>query len=74
MIPFTIEGEPLFENGDYIYIPEVKKAIVNKSGEISAYIVKDGNVIPFTLNIGEITDDERKIFLDGCLINFYADK
>ena len=25
----------------------------------------------FTLRLGELTDDERQIILDGCLINFY---
>ena len=28
----------------------------------------------FELKIGELTDDERQIILDGCLINFYRAK
>ena len=74
MLPFIFEQEPPFENGDYIFVPDVRKAIDEKKKEIPAYIVKDGKLVPFTLKMGDITDDERQIILDGCLINFYAEK
>ena len=74
MLPFIFEQEPPFENGDYIFVPDVRKAVDEKKKEIPAYIVKDGKLVPFTLKIGDITDDERQIILDGCLINFYAEK
>ena len=74
MIPFILDGTPSFENGDYIYVPEIKKAIENKKKEIPSYIIKKGKVIPFMLKMGDITDDEKKIILDGCLINFYSEK
>ena len=74
MLPFIFEEEPPFENGDYIFVPEIKKAIEEKKSEIPAYIVKDGKLVPFMLKMGDITDDERQIILDGCLINYYAEK
>lgn len=74
MLPFIFEQEPPFENGDYIFVPGIRKAIDEKKKEIPAYIVKDGKLVPFTLKMGDITDDERQIILDGCLINFYAEK
>ena len=74
MIPFILDGTPSFENGDYIYVPEIKKAIENKKKEIPSYIIKKGKVISFMLKMGDITDDEKKIILDGCLINFYSEK
>lgn len=74
MIPFILDGTPSFENGDYIYVPEIKKAIENKKKEILSYIIKKGKVISFMLKMGDITDDEKKIILDGCLINFYSEK
>lgn len=74
MLPFIFEQEPPFENGDYIFVPDVRKAVDEKKKEIPAYIVKDGKLVPFTLKMGDITDDERQIILDGCLINFYAEK
>jgi aconitate hydratase len=73
MLPFLIDGKELpFENGDYLFIPEVKKAIEEKQTEIKAFVVGD-NLKKFTLKMGELTDDERTIILKGCLINYYRD-
>ncbi len=70
MLPFLLDGELPFENGDYIFIKGIKNSIINKDANIEAYVVKDG-LTPFNLRLGELTDDERTIILDGCLINFY---
>jgi len=70
MLPFIYEEEIPFTKGDYIFIPEVAKAIKEKKTEIQAYIVKNGEMKPFTLTMGELTDDEREIILKGCLINY----
>lgn len=70
MLPFVLNGDLPFSNGDYLYIKDVKNAIQNKTSEIKAYVVNDG-MKEFTLTLGELTDDERKIILKGCLINFY---
>lgn len=64
------EGELPFANGDYIFLPGIKKEIEDKATEIEAYVVKDGALKPFTLKLGEMTDDERSIILKGCLINY----
>lgn len=70
MLPFLFEEELPFENGDYVFIPDVAKAIENKASEFTAYVVKNGQLKEFTLKMAELTDDERKIILSGCLINF----
>lgn len=71
IIPFIIENGKLpFKNGDYIFIPEIAKALKQKAKVIRAYVVKEQLEV-FELKIVELTDDERKIILDGCLINFY---
>ncbi|MBQ2745560.1 MAG: hydratase [Lachnospiraceae bacterium] len=71
MLPFIFEDDNLpFANGDYIFIPEVAKAIKEKATEIPAYVVKNGGLNQFTLKMGELTDDERDIILKGCLINY----
>lgn len=70
MLPFILDEEIPFKNGDYIYVPNVALAVTNKEREIPAYVVGD-TMKPFTLRLGELTDDERKIILSGCLINFY---
>lgn len=70
MIPFILDGKLPFEKGDYVFIPEIRKALEEKTSEIKAYVAgKD--MKEFTLKLGELTDDERKIIIDGCLINFY---
>ena len=70
MLPLIYKDEPCFENGDYIFIPNILKAIKTKNNFINAYIVnKSMKEIQF--NLGELTDDERKIILKGCLINYY---
>ena len=71
MLPFIIdEGGLPFTNGDYIFIPEIAKAVKEKTSEVKAYVVNK-EMKEFTLRLGELTDDERQIILDGCLINFY---
>ncbi len=71
MIPFVIdEGELPFKNGDYIFVKDVKKAIETKTDEFDAYVLGDTSK-SFKLKVSPMTDDERKIILSGCLINFY---
>ena len=74
MLPFLIpEGDLPFANGDYLFVPNVRKAIEDKLTDIEAYVVKDGELKPFTLKMGDLTEDERTIILKGCLINYYRD-
>lgn len=71
MLPFLIEEGGLpFSNKDYLFVPGIRAAVQNKATEIFAYVVKDGALKEFTLRLGEMTDDERQIILDGCLINY----
>ena len=72
MLPFLIDkGDLPFKNGDYLFIPEIKKAIEEKATEIKAFVVENGGLREFTLKMGELTEDERTIILKGCLINYY---
>lgn len=71
MLPFLIpEGQLPFQNKDYLFLPGIRKAVEDKATEITAYVVKEGSLKEFTLRLGEMTDDERQIILDGCLINY----
>ena len=72
MLPFLIpEGDLPFTNGDYIFVPEIRKAVEEKADVIKAYVVKDGALVPFEMTLGALTDDEREIIRKGCLINYY---
>ena len=71
MLPFLIPaGDLPFKNGDYLFVPDIRKAVEDKASEITAYVVKDGGLKEFKLQLGELTDDERSIILKGCLINY----
>ena len=74
MLPFLYkDGDKNlpFANDDYVFLPGVKKMIAEKLPTITAYAIKkDGSIKEFELSVGELTDDERKIILAGCLINF----
>ena len=73
MLPFTIKkGDLPFKNKDYIFVPEIRKAVEDKLTSIPANVVNEG-MKEITLTLGELTDDEREIILKGCLINYYRD-
>ena len=74
MLPFLIpEGDLPFANDNYLFIPDVRKAVEEKWDSITAYKVGE-ELTPFTLTLGELTDDEREIILKGCLINYYRNE
>ena len=71
MLPFIIkEGELPFANGDYLFVPEIRKAVEEKAPEVKAYAVKDGQLTEFSLTLDDLTDEEREIIRKGCLINY----
>ncbi len=73
MLPFIIDGEELpFKNLDYIFVPGIKQAVIDKADSIKAYKVdlSSGDLKEFTMTLGSLTDEERQIILKGCLINF----
>lgn len=73
MLPFLIEaGELPFKNLDYLFLPGIRKAVEEKADTVEAYrvCVEEGTLQPFTLTLGELTDEERQIILKGCLINY----
>ena len=69
MLPFQMESEPEFEVGDYIYIPDVKKALDGDMKDIKAYVIGD-TIREMSLYIAPMTEDEKKIVCAGCLINY----
>ncbi|MCI6431770.1 MAG: hydratase [Oliverpabstia sp.] len=71
MLPFLIQaGDLPFKNGDYLFVPDVRKAVEEKWDTVTAYVVGE-ELTPFEMKLGDLTDDERTIILKGCLINYY---
>ena len=71
MLPFIIkEGALPFQRLDYLYLPNIRKAVEEKTDVIKCYAVVDGSLKAFEMTLGDLTDEERQIILDGCLINY----
>lgn len=71
MLPFTIqEGELPFKNKDYLFFPDIRKAVEEKAETIRAFRAGEEGLSEFTVCLGELTDEERQIILKGCLINY----
>ena len=73
MLPFITEEEHTklsFRNGDYLFVPDIRKAVEDKASTIRAYVVGD-DLKEIDLKLGDLTDAEREIILKGCLINYY---
>ena len=73
MLPFITEEDHehlSFKNGDYIFVPDIRKAVEDKDEVIHAYVIGD-EIAELSWKLGELTDVEREIILKGCLINYY---
>ncbi len=73
MLPFLFQGKDTelpFQNLDYIFLPDVKKAVEEKADSIKAYVVRENGMEAFEMTLGELTEEERQIILKGCLINY----
>ena len=73
MLPFITEEDHeklSFQNGDYIFVPDIRRAIEEKAADIKAYVV-GSELTEAHFKLGDMTDAEREIILKGCLINYY---
>ena len=73
MLPFITEEDHeklSFQNGDYIFVPDIRRAIEEKASDIKAYVV-GSQLTEVHFKLGDMTDAEREIILKGCLINYY---
>ena len=72
MVPFLVEDPSVFALGDWVFVPGVRQAVLENRDSITAYAVApDGRVTPFPVATGPLTEPERQIIADGCLINYY---
>jgi len=75
IVPFTLkEGDAFpYEDGDFVFVPGVREAIATGKEEIPAKAIrKDGTVEDLMLYVKGLTEDEKTIILEGCLMNYYA--
>lgn len=74
ILPFTLAPETPFdyEAGDCIFVPGIRQAIASGQETIPATVITSEGTKPITLYIKGLTEDEKTIILEGCLINYYA--
>ncbi|MBR4458585.1 MAG: hydratase [Clostridia bacterium] len=72
MTPFLVADPDRLALGDYVFVPGLRQAVLANADTIPAWVVKpDGQVSPIDLSTGPLTEAERQIIADGCLINYY---
>ena len=71
MLPFLVKSADVVENGDWVFVPGIRKVLLEGGEEATAYAVHDGTVTSFHVSLGHLTAPERQILADGCLINYY---
>ncbi len=76
MLPFNIDADTAFpyEPMDIIFVPDARRAVEDGARTVEAKAVRDGAVSDLTLRLPELTDKEREILLDGCLMNWYRNR
>ena len=77
MLPFTLPaGAPFpYAEGDMVFVPAIRAAVAAGNETVPATVLTaDGALHPLTLLLTGLTDEERAILLDGCLMNRYAAK
>ncbi len=75
ILPFTLDKDTPFEYavGDCVFVPDIRTAVANGTTDIPATVIRaDGTTEPLMLHLSGLTEDEKEIILDGCLMNYYA--
>ena len=74
IVPFTIAADVEFNYnpGDMVFVPGIREAIVSGKEEIDAKVIAADGVHDLHLYFQNLTQDERTILAEGCLMNFYA--
>ena len=74
IVPFTIDAETKFEynEGDFVYVEGLRKAIEGGVEDIKGKVITANGVEDILLHVKGLTDNEKTILAEGCLMNFYA--
>ncbi len=73
ILPFTLKDSTPFpyEVGEYVFVPHVREKIENGEEVFPAKVIRrDGKTEDITLYVHGLTEVEREILLEGCLMNY----
>ncbi len=72
ILPFVTEDGEQLEKGSYVFLSGIRETLESGAEQVNAYVVKnDQTISKIDVKLGELSKEERKILLDGCLINYY---
>ena len=75
MLPFQMTADPEdFEVGDYLFVPGIRSALAGDMRSIPAYVLRKDGVRELSLFIADMTEEEKRIILAGCLINYNRER
>ena len=74
LVPFTIDPSEAFEyeDGDWVYVPGVRQKILDGADTFEGKAVTKDGVRDITLYCKGLSDDDKLILTEGCLMNYYA--
>lgn len=74
IVPFTLDKDAEFvgEVGDFVFVPDIKTAIAQGKENIPAKLISGNTAKDIMLHVKGLTDTEKTILLEGCLMNYYA--
>jgi len=74
IVPFTIDKDTKFDysEGDFVFVEGIREKIKNGTEDISAKVITKNGVNDIMLHVKGLTQDEKTILLEGCLMNYYA--
>lgn len=71
MLPL-LSKERDFKVGDFLFIENIRESVKRGDSTIKATLIRDGQARQTELFMDPLTETEKEIILDGCLINYYA--
>ena len=74
LVPFTIDQNEAFEyeDGDWVYVPGIRQKILDGADTFEGKAVTKDGIRDITLYCKGLSDDDKLILTEGCLMNYYA--
>ncbi|MGN0771187.1 MAG: hydratase [Christensenellales bacterium] len=69
MLPFVSDDK--FEQGDIVIVKDVRETLMSGKRDFVAKVVRGDKSFDVALKLDALTDAEREIIKQGCLINYY---
>jgi aconitate hydratase len=62
-----------YTEGDFVFVPDIREKLIAGAEQFDATVIcANGTTAPLTLHVKGLTETEKQIILDGCLMNYYA--